>query len=415
MTQDPGHAMTELLPAYVAGTLDGAEARDVESHLATCAACRDEADEWRVVRSGAYAAAAAAPVAPRGALDRVFARIDAASRPPGWRERLAPRALRRPLVRRSLAGMATAAVLALLVGFTPVGSYAQGLLQSFRPTHFKVVPVTLADVQALPSLSQYGDFAMSTDGQPQTAADAAAAGTAAGMPVLVPGSLPASVTAAPAYVVVPGGSVTFTFSAARAHAAAAAAGESLPAMPANIDGSSVQMTLGTSVVAVYGGNASLLAGIAGGHDEQGALGGALGAAGAAAAGDGAGDGGGLSLGGIAAAIPQLIVAQAPAPVATATGASVTDLEQYLLDLPGISPQLASALRAIGDPTTTWPIPVPLGAVNTHGATVQGASATVFTDTSGFASGVLWVKDGTVYAVAAPLGEQDVLRVANSLR
>lgn len=76
--------------------------------------------------------------------------------------------------------------------------------------------------------------------------------------------------------------------------------------------------------------------------------------------------------------------------------------------------MANAIRAIGDPTTTWPIPIPLGKVNTHSVTVQGVRGTVFSDDGNFANGVIWVKDGMIYGVAGPLGESDVLRVANSL-
>ena len=118
---------------------------------------------------------------------------------------------------------------------------------------------------------------------------------------------------------------------------------------------------------------------------------------------------------IAAMIPQLVVAQMVAPVVTARGVTAKELQQYLLAQPGISPQLANAIRAVGDPTSVWPIPVPLGAVNTHAVSVQGVRGTVFADTSGFVVGVLWVKAGVIYAVVAPLSEQEVLRVAGSLR
>ena len=91
------------------------------------------------------------------------------------------------------------------------------------------------------------------------------------------------------------------------------------------------------------------------------------------------------------------------------------MQQYLLAQPGISPELANAVRALGDPTTTWPIPIPLGKLNTHSVTVQDVRGTVFADTSGFAVGVMWLKGGIIYAVGAPLSEQEVLRVANSLR
>jgi hypothetical protein len=104
-----------------------------------------------------------------------------------------------------------------------------------------------------------------------------------------------------------------------------------------------------------------------------------------------------------------------APVATSTGVSADELERYLLSQPGISDNLADAIRSISDPTTTWPIPVPAGEVRTRSVTVQGVNGTVFSDRSGLVAGVMWLKDGIIYAVFAPLGERDVLSVAESLR
>jgi hypothetical protein len=285
-------------------------------------------------------------------------------------------------------------VLALLVGLSPIGSYAQVLLDILQPQQFVVVPVTIDDVKALPSLSHYGDFSQVTHGKPSHASSAQEAAATAGMAVVTPGTLPASVTAPASYVVVPSMSGTFTFSAAKARDTAAAQGKTLPAMPASIDGSSVQLTTGTAVVAVYGGDLDRL--------DGGAPKGSTPSAGADP----------LEAG--AAAVPQLVVLEAKAPVATSSGAAPKDLEQYLLSQPGISENLANAIRAIGDPTTTWPILVPLGKVSTHSVTVHGTRGTVFTDQSHLATGVIWVKDGMIYAVGAPLNEPDILQVANSL-
>jgi anti-sigma factor RsiW len=392
------HPVEELLPAYVAGLLDADRVRDVEVHLADCETCTGLAREWETIRSAAHAGASAIPMPSRGVLDRALAKIDADAQGPGWRSRWTPAVLRRPLIRRSLVGAVAAASLALVAAFTPVGSFAQGLLDVMRPQQFVVVPVTRADLEALPSLRLYGEFSQVGSARPQHSTGAAAAGASTGMSVLTPAYLPASVTGTPAYAVLPGQSATFTFSAAKATAAALAQGKPLPPMPANIDGSSVQLTAGAAVVAVYGGKAGMLGG---GIEAPAPAVAPTGAAG--------------PIPDLAGAIPQLVVAQAVAPVATASGVTAKELQQYLLAQPGISEQLANAVRALGDPTTTWPIPMPLGAVNTHTVSVQGVRGTVFADTSGFAVGVMWLKGGIIYAVAAPLNEQDVLRVANSLR
>ncbi len=84
--------VTELLPWYINGTLDGVERQEVEAHLAVCAACRDE---WAHCRDLATAVRSTEDIAwapSREHLSRLMARIDAAEKPPSvthrWWERL---------------------------------------------------------------------------------------------------------------------------------------------------------------------------------------------------------------------------------------------------------------------------------------------------------------------------------------
>ncbi len=407
MVQQATDHVAESLPAYVSGTLDARAIEAVRLHLAGCPACRLALDEWELIGAALQAVGTATPMPARGLLDRAFARIDAAARRPRWHERWVPALLKQPVIARSLTGGLVAALLALIVTFTPVGSYAQGLLDVFQPRQFVIVPVTWADLRALPSLDQYGDLSQVSHGKPQHLPSAAGAAAASGMAVLTPATLPPSVTASPTYGVVPSHSATFTFSATKARQAATARGKHPPPMPASIDGSSIQMTTGTAVIAAYGGDPDFLSQAE--ARKPGTLGPARGPVGGHQSDHAA------LMADIAGAIPQLVVAQAFAPVATSSGASPRDLEQYLLSQPGISENLANAIRAIGDPTTTWPIPVPLGQVNTRPVSVQGVRGTLFADTSGFVTGVVWVKAGVIYAVGGPLSEGEVLGVANSLR
>jgi len=186
-----------------------------------------------------------------------------------------------------------------------------------------------------------------------------------------PSHLPASVTGPGAFAIVSQGSGSFTFSAAKAEAAAQRQGKALPAMPANIDGSTLYLTVGPAVIESFGMGAG----------QQ---------------------------------LPSLVVAQARVPRVESTGVSVRQLEDYLLSQPGISPTLAAQIRAIGDPSQTLPIPVPANLATSHPVTVQGVHGVAIGDSSGLGSAVIWVKDGVVYAVGGTLTEAEVLQVANSL-
>ena len=114
-------------------------------------------------------------------------------------------------------------------------------------------------------------------------------------------------------------------------------------------------------------------------------------------------------------IPSLVVAEAAQPRITSTGASVKEIEDYLLAQPGVSPQLASEIRAIGDPSTTLPIPIPMERATAQTVQVQGVSGLAVGDNTGLGSGVIWEKDGVVYGVAGALPESQILTIANSLQ
>jgi hypothetical protein len=111
---------------------------------------------------------------------------------------------------------------------------------------------------------------------------------------------------------------------------------------------------------------------------------------------------------------MLVIGQSTAPVVTSSGVSATDLETYLLAQPGISPDLANAIRAIGDPTSTLPIPIPISKATSHTVQVQGVSGVSVADSTGLGGGIIWVKNGIVYGVAGTFSENDLLAVANSL-
>jgi Putative zinc-finger len=406
----PGGHLDELLPAYLNGSLDHLTTRRVQAHLARCATCRRALAAWTAIGEAtlASAAAAAAELPSDGLLGRVFEQINQEQRreqpaglaatiapgPSSWTERMTTmiqptQLLRRPWLARSITVAAATVALAAVVAFTPVGSYAQGFLTVFTPQKIAAVPITSAELKSLPDLNNYGTIVQPTGNQTKEVATAADAAAAAGIPVLVPATIPAGVPSTASYEVIPSQTGAFTFSAAKARATAAAQGKTLPAMPANVDGSTLQVTVGAGVVAIYQANVT----------------------GPSATGEKTASGATKQE---TQQVPALIVGQAIAPSVTSTGASVAEIEQYLLAQPGISPDLAAAIRSIGDPTTTLPIPVPINRAISHPVNVQGVSGLSVADSTGLGGGIIWVKNGMVYGVAGALSESDLLDVANSL-
>jgi hypothetical protein len=377
MMNDAIHPTYDLA-AYASGSL-GAETRvSVERHLGACEACRRELASWGAVSEAVRLDLATVNAQSPALVTKVWAKIDADTsiRTDSWYKKVVTmvRAQRQSLI-RPLIGLGAAAGIVAALLLTPLGSYAEDFLTIFTPKQFVAVPVSESDLQALPDLSEYGTMTASSHPDPVEVDSAAAATAASGMRVLVPSSLPPSVTTSPRYGVTTGGhNATFTFSAEKAQAAAAARGVQLPPMPANIDGSSIQVLVGPVAFTTYPApeNAQI-------------------------------------------PIPSLLIGQTTAPVVQSTGVSVLELQQYLLSQPGVSPQLAQAIRSLGDPSTTMPIPIPLDMAASHPVQVQGVSGLAVSGASGFGAGIIWQKDGHMFGVAGPLSEAELLAVANSLR
>jgi hypothetical protein len=416
--QDGNH-VGELLPTYVNGTLDGAEVTAVRAHLAGCAACQAEFKSWQAIDRAARASLSPLLLPSDDVLERVLANLDPApralharstvperaNRTFAWNERMTTMSQPEPKSRsnrllRPIVAAAAAASLAAVVILTPVGSYAEGFLTIFTPKQFTAVTVTPGELQSLPDLNNYGTFTQNRGAKPQQVTSAAAASASTGMTVLVPGTLPSGIPSDVSYNITSGQSASFTFSAAKARAAAQ--GKALPAMPANIDGSSVTVTTGPAVLATYRDRSK-----SNPADAAQIKAASSSAPGVVRPADPVGNA-------VETMGPFLVIGQTTAPVVASNGASAADLEQYLLAQPGISPDLANAIRAIGDPSSTLPIPIPIDKATSHPVQVQGVNGLAVADSTGLGGGIIWQKNGIVYGVAGSLPESDLIAVANSL-
>lgn len=374
-----------------------ASGEEVRQHVDACAKCRERLVGLRdAVRAaeGALGPSDAATVDPQAALVVVRARILAETGQRMTSRRLPP-ARRRYAA--PLGGLAAAAVLLLLVAFTPLGTVAQNFLAIFEPRQFVAIPVTRADLEqlrALPDLAAYGAMREGPRPSQTVVARPEAAAFLAGMPVRVPAWLPPGFPRATGYHVMGRTTCVFTFSAAKAARAAAASGKPLPPMPPRLDGSSLIASIGPVVLATYGVQADPRTlrrrAVRAPRESR--------------------DTGELVLRG-----PMLVVAQATVPRISSTGTSVREIESYLLKQPGVPPQLAAEIAAIGDPSTTLPVPIPIERDIAERVVVQGVPGLGILDNTGMGSGVLWQRNGMIYAVFGTLPARQLLSVANSLR
>jgi hypothetical protein len=243
--------------------------------------------------------------------------------------------------------------------------------------------VTFADLQSLQSLSAYGTLTWSTKPQPQVVLTAADAKAVSGLDVPVVAKLPAGVSSTVTYAAMPGAVAVFTFDAKKAADAAAASGKSLPKLPSGIDGAKLTVTVGPAVVEVFGDMNANSGGNSNSQDIN---------------------------------LPHLlIVAKSAVPVVTSTQVTAKQLEDYILSMPGLSPQLAAAIRSIGDPATTLPIPVPVDYASSSKVSINGDPGVALGDNTGLGAGVVWIHKTNVFVVAGSLKQSAVVDIAKTLK
>src|SRR5437762_479879 len=298
----------------------------------------------------------------------------------------------RRIASRWLQGLAAAAGVVIVASALTLSGVADSVLKIFEPKSVVAVPITQSDLNYLNQacaglnlqdcMGAYGTFVWTTPPQPKEVQTRGQASSETGFAVQAPASLPSSVTGSPRYGVINRSSATFAFSADSTRQAAARQNRTAPPLPANIDGSKLFIAGGPAVVQIWGAPTS------------------------APVSHGQGD---LS------DIPTLIVGQAKAPTVSSDGVTVDQLRAYLLSQPGISPQLAAAIRAIGDPSSTLPVPVPAELAISHPVTVQGVQGLYIGDNTGIASAVIWQKDGMMFEVIGSFTESQALSIANSMR
>ena len=113
-------------------------------------------------------------------------------------------------------------------------------------------------------------------------------------------------------------------------------------------------------------------------------------------------------------LPALLVGKAGTlGLTTEGGASLEELREVVLGLPGLPADLVAQLRDIGDWRNTLPLPVP-DQVRSRPTTVNGVEALSFADTSDRLHALVWQRDGHIWGVAGMVGTDEARDVADRL-
>ena len=342
-----------------------------QSHFDGCAECRSrhEAIANRARASSAMLAVPSFEPQPVAALATFRKHLagQGARRVPfyqRWIDRNAPRM--RPLATPVMAIVLSAI---LVTGLAATG-IAVTMLRVYAPDHVTPVPVSPSAFAPASLLLDYGTVKwLPAPPSLQQLSDPVAAHAQTGLPVLMPAALPNGITGPVTYGVVSQAAGSLTFDAKRLAASAAKQHVNVKRMPSSIDGNTLVVNAGPALLEVWGLSGQSQA-------------------------------------------PTPVIAQTRVPTVDSSGASQAELENYLLSQPGVPPELASQIKAIKDPSTTLPLPIPQGLATTEPTTVNGHQATLIKAVIG--AGVVWIQNGVIYAVGGQLTPDQVVAIASTL-
>jgi hypothetical protein len=287
--------------------------------------------------------------------------------------------------RRNWMVAAIAAILVALLLLPNSGALANQLLSLFSVQQFQSVKVTKQEVQILssrpiPTFNDLGTLQVDSNSlQTHDNLTQAQAAQMVSFPILVPGTLPRGISGNPDFSVIDAGHAIFTFNASKAHAYFVKNGYGNVNIPTNLDGATFDITTTAGVVIAYGNQTTT----------------------------------------------QFMVVEFPSPVIRATGsASIQELRNVALSLPGLPAQLVAQLKQLDLNSGVVPLPIPSG-VNSQSVTVRGTTGLLLTSNISTTieqlkkfpagSAVVWQTHGIIYALGGTISDTNqLLNSANSL-
>jgi hypothetical protein len=281
---------------------------------------------------------------------------------------------------------AIAAVLVAILLLPNSGALANQLLSLFRIQQFQPVQVTKQDVQSLssrpiPTFQDLGTLQIQSDSlQTHDNLTQDQAAQMVNFHILVPNTLPQGLSGIPDFSVIGAGHGTFTFSANKARTFFMKNGYGNVSIPANLDGATYDVTTTAGVVISYGNQTTT----------------------------------------------EFMIVEFPSPIVRATGsASLEELRDVALSIPGLPPQLVTQLKQIDLNSGVVPLPIPSG-IDSQSITVHGTQGLLLTKNISTTipqlkkfpagSAVVWQTRGIIYAVGGTISDTiQLVKTANSLQ
>jgi hypothetical protein len=364
---------------------------DLQAHLDTCPDCRALVGDLREHAGMAATLVRAldqemAPAPAAVTLAQVRLRMARMGSQPPVAVASAPPVSRFKRWRIAVAGMAAALALVAFAVTPPGRDVTAQIMSQFRSERFEAVPLTAVQLEnlaeTLAQLEQIGTVsgAEALDSGALDVDSVAEAEQLAGFALTLPdpATMPQGYNATPSSItVIPAAQARFTFDEAKARAHYQSIGRADVELPDRFDGASFVVNTPTVVLMQF------------------TRGGASGP-------------GGFSI--------PLVVGQAGTLTVDAEGGvTLEELRDFLLDLPGFSPETVNQLRSIQDWQTTIPIPVPVDMLSWRRATVAGSPGLALADPMGIGSILIWQRDGFMHGVGGIGSAADIQRIADGLR
>jgi hypothetical protein len=397
--------MNHLTDGQIRASLDDELGNEGSQHLETCQDCQArlatlkaarQRTEQRLAFLAKKAEENATDLAPvmvsHSALVRFKQRLE--SNP---KEKIM---LRKIFSSRSLwVGLATLALVAVLLSVPSIRAWAGEFLGLFRVQQVAVIPIDTTGMSQLSGDSALGKqigqlLANSVSvnqkpGEPKAAVSAAEAGQIAGFIV----RLPDNQTVAPQLFVESGSSFEFTIDRAKAQALLDEAGRKDLVLPQALDGAKIKLEIPAGVSASYGSCPTPSASEDGLGIHQGSPGRRY--------------------------SDCVIFAQIPSPVVTTPpNVDFKQLAELGLEFTGMTPDQAKAFSDSVDWTSSLVIPIPKNAATYQQVQVDGVTGTLIQRPADDAPQyvLIWVKNGIIYAISS-LGSNSAqaVQMANSLK
>lgn len=301
---------------------------------------------------------------------------------------------------------------------TPLGSYAEGLLSTFRVTKFADVsidPSTLPDTKALERFKKpdaFGKGELITEPDVKKADTLAQAQQQAGFKPLVPTTLPSGMKAQPELIYTStAGKATYKPDYDNIRAALDALGGTNVQLPAALRGSTLTYDFYPAVGLVYSNQSISMTKPSGDKTRPDA---------APKSGDKPTQTSPLAPGQKVIALMQTASPQ----VTTPDGVDMNKLKDELLKLPNLPADLVNQLRSIQDVQNTLIVPLPKGKAKSSYVRLQPtdkADALVVStlnadgSVSNEGSAVLWERGGSIYILTGNVASSELVTVAKSVK